>query len=37
MDAFTPSKRSFLTKGIVTHENSVSNENSDLQILGKKD
>ena len=36
MDAFTPSKRSFLTKGIVTHENSVSNENSDLQILGKK-
>ena len=31
----TPSERTFLTNGIVTHENSVSNQSSDLQILSK--
>ena len=35
MDAFTPSKRTFLINGIVTHGNSVSNQSSDLQILSK--
>ena len=34
-DAFTPSERTFLTNVIVTHENSVSNQSSDLQILSK--
>ena len=30
-----PSERTFLNNGIVTHENSVSNQSSDLQILSK--
>ena len=34
-DAFTPSELTFLPNGIVTHENLVSNQSSDLQILSK--
>ena len=35
LDAFISSERTFLINDIVTHKNSVSNQSSDPQILGK--
>ena len=35
MGTSTPFEPTLLTNGIITHENSVSNQSSDLQILGK--
>ena len=34
-NALTPPEHTFLTNGIVTHENSVSDQNLHLQILSK--